>query len=646
VSGKGQAGSIYVSAATITTNGINDFSATGLHTLTSLPMTPGASDQIEFLGSGAMKNIANVINDPLTLVNGINNLVQAALNTTPGPLTITGSGLTVDGSSGKGTGYVTFQAITTLTLDAPLEIDTKAAAILNANSISQTTNNVLKVPFGTLSLTTTGSAPLGVSQDSPFELKAKFLNVSTQSNAYLDMQDINCTIGSGSNVPLQPSSIGGTLYLSSDKNIYSNQVLTVKGGSLFSGSAPAATIEAGGQLGLNGNPFLLQLSGNARTATLSSGTNSALPPTVPLGLYAQSQGSITLVGTSSSGGDFVLTTANNGSIALNGSIQATNSFLRGTILQTNGSGVINLNSGSAITSYGNVRLLAGGGGYGVVKNPPPNPRVQLSGPGYVEAPAFPSGWVGIRASGTTVITTVYKNYGVTFNPGVNFPFLNNNASIFLNGTNITFTSTRSIPMIADLQDDESNIVRPVAFTEILTPGSVSAFNVAMVEGTTFFSSGAPSNLTQTDDGFNFSEGKIIAEHKGKTAIVHIGTETIELRGAVIAELECRGSSISITNLADSARNSLVVRARDGGLLFLAPGEQIAFGTSVAPKRHGYRVRTENGDTASISEVSLPYLLSRDQLIAVLKNSSVYRKVFRTAACLQAVRGIGGEPYAR
>lgn len=127
-------------------------------------------------------------------------------------------------------------------------------------------------------------------------------------------------------------------------------------------NAGTLTIKAGGALGLINQPIIINSSSFSLSATLSSGTNSVLASGTNTSLYVQSNSNIVLTGTSSSGGDFVLTTNNNSSITLSGSIQA-GAYKRGTILQTNGMGTIRLNPGSSIVSQGNVKLLAGGGGY-------------------------------------------------------------------------------------------------------------------------------------------------------------------------------------------------------------------------------------------------------------------------------------------
>lgn len=250
---------------------------------------------------------------------------------------------------------------------------------------------------------------------------------------------------------------------------------------------------------------------------------------------------------------------------------------------------------------------------------------------------------------TTKMTGGQK-YGVTIDPG---EFASSrNPRIFLNGTSITVTGqiqtsssllpSTEIAMNSQDGDNDSGTFLPVAFTQVLPSHSASNLSHAMVEGTTFVSDGIPSIL-QTNSGFRFLGGKVVVEHRGKPLSINVRKETFCLRGNVIAELVCTPSTISITNLTDRVRNSLIIQAANGAQLSLAPGERLVFGDAVdeSPKRYDCNVNSSFGIGTKVSEVSLPFLLSRDSL---LRDSTIYKRVIRTAACLESIRGLQGAPF--
>lgn len=154
-------------------------------------------------------------------------------------------------------------------------------------------------------------------------------------------------------------------------------------------------------------------------------------------------------------------------------------------------------------------------------------------------------------------------------------------------------------------------------------------------------------LRQNGKRLRISQGTVIVEHRGKVTEISVGKATVELRGTVIAKLEHKEGSVAITNAMDTARNSLIVRTATGRQIAVAPGERVAIGMlyDYVPKRGERTFGDQQESGGEFSEVSLPYLMSNDELFKLFfrGEAKAFSQLLRMAACLQVMQSNHG-PY--
>ena len=525
---------------------------------------------------------------------------------TSGDLIITGAGALSINDVGHSGGFVSISA-SNLILNAPVSIFTAKTVMVNAANLSQGSNGFLNVGVnGTLSVKTTGSQELGV-LGNPIKLAAPNLNFSTQSSAFISLTG-DSTIGQ--------SSILGDLSVSSTGNLYSSDYLQVSG---------LAVISSDKGIGKSSNaPFLL--SGQPYPAPIGPPPKVSATLLAEKSIYVQTNGSLEIKNAASTSGNFYLRTTSSGSITLDGAIRAGGKFVA---LFSEGLGSITLDTGSSISASQSVRLEAGGGGARLDEKPS-NIALRYPGQGSVE---LSRALRNISLIGVNVLNASTTASSITINPG-----LNSNPAIRLNGTTIN----------VGWQKPTEDMV-PVSFVQNLLPESISkAVRLASRAQCDFISLDIPELWEISGEKFQFRSGHaILRHHSSRATFIGIGGDLkLRIRGKVILELRKIDGATSIVNLTDYCRESVMLVSEDTvGAIEILPGQQLILGGQ--QDRYPIRdLRSLNiaGKPATLSQISLAYLLAKDELVTSIKKTKDFKQILLTAACLQIVRRTASEPY--
>jgi hypothetical protein len=283
-------------------------------------------------------------------------------------------------------------------------------------------------------------------------------------------------------------------------------------------------------------------------------------------------------------------------------------------------------------------LKAGGGGSGNLTRAPFSPLVTIKGTQQVQAPAS---WNGVALSGNNAITTFTVDgsaFSVLIDPGQQ-----TNSGIIFQGT--TITAGKAVALLAPVDADD-DAVMPVAFFSGESRKVDLGLYRANFGNCAVYATECP-NLQRISEGLLLSDGKIILEQRGNHTSIRVRELTVELNGSAIAELECSGDSLLITNLNDVASNALQIRTKNGSLFSVQPGHSVAINRT----RHDIPTRKERDVTnlfscpALDSEVSIPYIMSHDALVRSFIHCAPdqLNALLRMIACLQLIQSEHG-PY--
>lgn len=604
---RGIAGSIYISANRIESTSSVDLSATGIHPATAPFGLDGLGGQILLEGAGGVSVVPIVVTRVLSIPTYITIYAAPLIQGNSGNLTISGAGLTLHETGGTG-GFATIAA-NNLSLNAPIFDSTTKSLMVRADSISQMAQtDLLAVSAnGTLDIKTTGLQTLG-SLFAPLALKAPNLKISTLSSAFLSIAG-DTTMGT--------STVLGNLQITSSGSINSSGILTVR---------QSAQITTANNLGSLNSPFKIGGQSSASfTASFTALRN----------INVLSSGSIK-VSNAAAGGYVRLLTQNNGSITLDGAIMASGGQ---TTLITDGSGRIILTAGSSIASLGNVSLLAGGGRFPLV-NRPKSPAAGAIVYGGTALVSGPPKWENVFLAGSNSLTTSTSR--IIVDPGL----IQGSSIVFSGGDRISAGQGLAFVPVQNIDDNE---IVPVAFTELSSISlsrSIPQLKFASVGNSDFYSAFTP-NIKKTMKGLQLLDGKVVVHHKGNPVLICAGNESIILKGDVVAEITCRNSRMSVTNFTDAARDSVLVKTTDGAKVYVMPGERLTVGQmeDLTPKRLEVDLSEHFGVVAKLSEVSLPYLLTHNQVLLTLSGrSKLFGKVMQTAACLETIRKKQDVPF--